>query len=74
MAVKVDALDNLAHYLAEIAEKHRHISPESKRYSRVQLAERHPLDRIAFYSQVFLDSQLFIVRERDHQDAPVAQH
>ncbi|MCX6875456.1 MAG: hypothetical protein NTW21_16865 [Verrucomicrobia bacterium] len=73
-AIKRDALENTAHYLSEIAEKHRHISPESKRSSRVQLAERHPLDRIAFYSQVFLDSQLFIVRETDNGQVPVEQH
>lgn len=71
MALKKDALEHSAEYLADIAEKHRHISTESKRYSRIQLAERHPLDRIAFYSQVFLDSQLFIVRERDDGAGPV---
>lgn len=74
MAVQKDTLEHTAHYLAEIAEKHRYISPESKQYSRVQLAERHPLDRIAFYSQVFLDSQLFIVREKVDEAGPVEQH
>lgn len=69
-AIKKETLERTANYLSEIAEKHRHISPESKRSSRVQLAERHPLDRIAFYSQVFLDSQLFIVREAGNEDAP----
>ena len=73
-AIQRDTLEHTADYLSEIAEKHRHISSESKQFSRVQLADRHPLDRIAFYSQIFLDAQLFIVREADNEDAPVEQH
>ncbi len=59
------ALEETANVLSEIAEKHRHISPESRRASRTRLADRHPLDQIAFYSQVFLDSQMFIVKEHE---------
>jgi len=59
-----NVLEHTANFLSEIAEKRRDISFESKRDARVRLANRHPLERIAFYSQVFLDSQLFIVRER----------
>ena len=63
-ALQKEVLEETAWRLAEIAEKHRFISFKSKRVSRAELEERHPLDRIAFYSQVFLDSQLFIVREQ----------
>ena len=65
VAITRDALEHTASQLSEIAEKHRHISPESKEAARIMLANRHPLDRIAFYSQVFLDAQLFIVRESE---------
>ncbi len=68
-ALQKEALEETAMHLAEIAEKHRFISSESKRDSRDQLEQRHPLDRIAFYSQVFLDSQLFIVRKRPNEEA-----
>lgn len=67
-ALQKGTLEETAWHLAEIAEKHRFISLESKRVSREQLEQRHPLDRIAFYSQVFLDSQLFIVRERPNEE------
>ena len=67
-ALKRDALEHTADFLSKIAEKHRHISLESKLASRAQLADRHPLDQIAFYSQIFLDSQLFIVREREEAE------
>jgi hypothetical protein len=73
-ALNRDSLEHMANDLARIAEKHRHISPESKSKSRVVLAKRHPLDRIAFYSHVFLDSQFFIVRQKENEDAPVSHH
>ena len=64
-ALKRDALEKTASELFEIVKKHDHISPESKRAWRTQLAERHPLYKIAFYSQVFLGSKLFIVGKTD---------
>ena len=70
-AIKREALEETAQNLSEIAEKHRHIPIELRRSLRETLASRHPLDQIAFYSQVFLDAQLFIVREQDDVDEPV---
>jgi len=72
-AIKRDALKHTAKVLSDIAEKHRHISSESKRSSRDQLANRHPLERIAVYSQVFFDCQQFMVREADNESLPVQQ-
>ena len=68
-ALQLNALYKTASHLAEIAEKHRHISFESRLASLEELAGRHLLDRIAFYSQVFLDSQLFIVTELQTEEA-----
>jgi len=65
-AIKRDALERTASVLSEIAEKHRQISPKSRSEARARLSARHPLDQIAFYSQVFLNSQMFIVREREN--------
>lgn len=70
VSLRRGALEEMAGQLSEIAEKHRHVSFESKRVSQARLADRHPLDRIAFYSQVFMDTQLFIVRAKDNQVAP----
>jgi hypothetical protein len=67
-ALQKEPLEEMARRIAEISEKHRFISFESKLVSRKQLEKRHPLDRIAFYSQVFLDSQLFIIREQIVED------
>lgn len=67
-ALQMEVLEETAWRLAEIAEKHRFISIESQQVSRAELEDRHPLGRIAFYSQVFLDSQLFIVREEPKEE------
>ena len=64
MALSKDALNHLADTIAEIATKRRDISFDSKQMSRSELESRHPLDRIAFYSHVFLDCHLFIVNEK----------
>ncbi|MEK7949541.1 hypothetical protein [Luteolibacter soli] len=55
----------VASAMTDIAEKHRHIAFASKRLSQRVLEERTPLERVAFYSHVFLDCQLFVVQERD---------
>ena len=70
-AMTRDALEQTARNLSEIAEKHRHISFDSKSATWATLEERHPLAQIAFYSQIFLDTQLFIVREQRDIDEPV---
>ena len=71
MAMRRDTLEQTARDLYEIAEKYRHISSEFKSTLRTTLEERHPLTQIAFYAQVFLDAQLFIVSEQGDVDEPV---
>ena len=66
-----ETLEQTARDLSKIAEKHRHISFKPKSTSRVTLEKRHPLDQIAYYSQVFLDAQLFIIGEKGDIDEPV---
>ena len=69
-AIKITELEEIALNLSEIAEKHRQFPFELRRSLRETLATRHPLDKIAFYSQVFLDVQLFIVSEQVDSDEP----
>lgn len=71
IAMRRETLEQTARDLSKIAEKHRHISFKPKSTSRVTLEKRHPLDQIAYYSQVFLDAQLFIIGEKGDIDEPV---
>ena len=48
-----------------IAEKRSDISTESKRDAEKVLRDRHPIAIIAFYASIFMDCQLFFVREKD---------
>ena len=69
-AMTRNALEQTARNLSDIAEKYRHVSFDSESATRATLEERHPLAQIAFYSQIFLDAQLFIVREQGDIDGP----
>jgi hypothetical protein len=64
-ALSTDNLNKLADSLKLITEKRRDISVESKRISDAELEKRHPLARIGFYAHVFMDCQLFIVKQKD---------
>jgi hypothetical protein len=67
-ALSKDSLIRLAHTIAEIAEKRRDISHETKRVSRSRLEARHPLEQIAFYAHVYMDCRLFIVSEKNSDE------
>ena len=64
-ALAEDTLKGTANLLSKIVEEHNHISHKSMRALQTQLTGRHPLYKIAVYSHTFLDSHLFIVRERE---------
>lgn len=64
IATRRDKLEQTARDLSEISEKHRGVSIDSRITYRAALEGRHPLTQIAFYAQVFLDAQLFIVSEQ----------
>lgn len=70
-ATSKEALDRLADTIKKIASKRRDISLEAKQLSESELAKRHPLDRIAFYSHIFMDCQFFIVREKNAPKVPM---
>ena len=57
-------LSQVADKLADIARKRTDIPPQIYETSRIDVQGRIPLERIAFYSHMFLDTQLFIVIER----------
>ena len=62
-----DALKETAERIAEIAKECQITLSESERVSLTELVPSHPLEQIAFYSQVFFNSQLFIIRKRDSE-------
>src|SRR5690606_27510589 len=57
-----DRLQVLAEHLAEIAEQHPTIPHTQRRETRERLADRNLVERIAFYSHVYLDAQFFLVQ------------
>lgn len=59
-------LDNLSFQVEEIAQRKKDISQESKNIAREQLRDKSSVEKIAFYSSVFLNCQFFIVNERDN--------
>lgn len=61
-------LSKIASDIKNIAQKRRDISYEAKETTARQLETRHPLEQIAVYSHVFLDCQLFLVREIEVDD------
>ena len=63
-AMKREMLEETARHLSEIVGKDRQILSQSESALPMTLEERHPLDQIAYYSQVFRDAQLFVVREQ----------
>jgi len=58
-----DSLERLARLISDIAEKRREISEQQKAVTRDTLRGIAPLQRIAYYASIFLESQLYIVRE-----------
>ena len=57
-------LEHLAEAIADIAEKHRDISERQRAVARDVARPAAPLLRVAYYAFVFLESQLFVVQER----------
>ena len=64
MAMKREMLEKTARHLSEIVGMNRNISFQSDNLLPMTLEELHPLDQIAYFSQVFLGAQLFIVMEQ----------
>jgi hypothetical protein len=57
-------LESLANTISEISEKSRDIDARQRDVAREVARPAAPLQRIAYYASVFLESQLFIVQER----------
>lgn len=66
VALKRENLEHLAGSIGEIAEKRREIRERQKAATREMLRKISPLQRVAYYASVFLESQLFVVQERLH--------
>ena len=61
--VAQEYLERLANDIAEIADKRHDITQRQKAFSRESVRPAAPLQRVAYYASVFLESQLFIVQE-----------
>ena len=59
-----DELVHLADAITEIAEKRRDIEERQRNIAREIARPAEPLQRVAYYASIFLESQLFIVHER----------
>ena len=59
-----ERLEGLADAIASIADKRRDISQRQRDISREAARPAAPLQRVAYYASVFLESQLFVVQER----------
>ena len=57
-------LDALADVITRIADERRHISQRERDAFAETVPPTEPLQRVAYYGSVFLDSQLFVVQER----------
>ena len=59
-----ERLEGLADAIASIADKRRDISQRQRDISREAARPAAPLQRVAYYASVFLESQLFVVQQR----------
>jgi hypothetical protein len=57
-------LEHLAQSISVIAENRREIGERQRAVTRKALRDVPPLQRTAYYASVFLESQLFVVREK----------
>lgn len=64
-ALAENNLIKIGDLLQMITEKGRDISPDAKQLIDIELKKRHPIERISFYVQVFMDCRLFLVMEKE---------
>ena len=62
--LSVERLEGLADVIAGIANKRHNISQQQRDILRESAIPAAPLQRVAYYASVFLESQLFVVQER----------
>jgi hypothetical protein len=60
-----ERLNEIADSLTDISRKRMDINEDSYQFTRLEMQSRHPIERIAFYSYIFLDAQMFIVNETE---------
>ena len=58
-----ERLEELADVIADIADKQRDISQRQRDIARDAARPAAPLQRVAYYASVFLESQLFFVQQ-----------
>ena len=68
LALKTENLKKLADFMSEVSKKKMEISRESIRKTDEILGDRKPIERIAFYSSIFFDCQLYIASLRETEE------
>lgn len=69
-ALKPDSLQKLAEQITEIAEKRPDITKSKKREAREKLRQHPALERISFYSQIYLGCSVFILSSEEDLRRP----
>lgn len=64
MDISREHLERLADDITRIADKRRDISARQRDVTKEVAGKAAPLQRVAYYASVFLESQLFVVQER----------
>ena len=65
IALQTDNLHRLAETLQAIALKKREIQTQDTRQTVEEMRQRNPIEQIAFFTQIFLAAQFYVVRHRD---------
>lgn len=65
LALREEQLVELASKLADISQRRVGIPLDRRRMVQAKIEDRHPVEQIAFYSQVFLGCRFFILRHRE---------
>lgn len=64
-ALSPDSLIGTVNLMREVSAKRREFKKQDREISEERLADRHPLQQMAFYAQVYFDALLFAVTKAD---------
>ena len=65
LVLRRERLDDFTKLVAEIVEKHVETDPAKQSNIQEALRTVRPIERVAYYASVYLDSQLYIVQEKE---------
>jgi hypothetical protein len=68
-ALSIDALQETVNLMRELSERRSEFSTKDRQVAREALQNKHPIQQMAFYAQVYFDAQLFIVSKVQKVDS-----